>query len=115
MISDILVSLLLLAGALFVLIGAIGLVSLPDFYTRLHAPTKATTLGVGFMAVASVIHFAGLGQFSVKELLILAFLFITAPISAHLMMKTALHLGLQERALEREEDQDGAAPEPPKH
>jgi len=111
MISVILVSVLLLAGALFVLIGAIGLVSLPDFYTRLHAPTKATTLGVGCMALASVIHFAGQGGSSMHELLILAFLFMTAPISAHLMMKTALHLGLQERSLERDEHEDGAPPQ----
>lgn len=53
-----LVALFLLLGSLFALIGAIGLYRLPDFYTRLHGPTKATTLGVGGMVIASMIHFS---------------------------------------------------------
>ncbi len=44
---EVVISLFLLGGSLFALIGAIGLYRLPDFYTRLHGPTKATTLGVG--------------------------------------------------------------------
>jgi multicomponent K+:H+ antiporter subunit G len=95
MLSEILTSLFLLIGAAFVLIGAIGLVRLPDFFTRLHAPTKATTLGVGGMLAASIIHFSTHGasaSLSLHELLITAFLFITAPVSAHLMSKAALHL-----------------------
>lgn len=94
MIIEGLVSLFLLIGAAFALIGAIGLASLPDFFTRLHGPTKATTLGVGGMLVASMIHFTSQGKLSVHEILIIAFLFITAPISAHLMMKAGLHLKL---------------------
>jgi multicomponent K+:H+ antiporter subunit G len=96
MLSEILVSVFLIIGAVFALIGAIGLASLPDFYTRLHGPTKATTLGVGSLLVASMIHFASQGTVSVNELLILLFLFFTAPVSAHLLIKAALHLGLRE-------------------
>lgn len=90
-IVEVVVSLLIVAGAAFVLIGAIGLVRLPDFFTRLHAPTKASTLGVGCFALASLLHFssrqAGL---SLHEALIAAFLFLTAPISAQLLAKTRL-------------------------
>ena len=56
------VSALLLVGGAFTLIGAIGLARLPDFYTRLHGPTKATTVGVGAIVVSSVIYFSTLGR-----------------------------------------------------
>lgn len=94
MLIEILVSLFLLIGAGFALIGSLGLAWLPDFYTRLHGPTKATTLGVGGMLIASVIYFSAEGELSLHELLITVFLFITAPVSAHLMSKAALHLNV---------------------
>ena len=84
---------LIVLGALFVLLGSIGLARLPDFLTRLHGPTKATTLGVGALLLASAIFFstrAG-GAISLHELAILFFLFITAPVTAHLLAKAALH------------------------
>jgi multicomponent K+:H+ antiporter subunit G len=96
MVSELLVSVFLIIGAVFALIGAIGLASLPDFYTRLHGPTKATTLGVGSLLVASMLHFAAQDRLSLHELLILLFLFFTAPVSAHLLIRAALHLGLRE-------------------
>ena len=88
---EVLVSVFLLIGSLFTLIGAIGLYRLPDFFTRLHGPTKATTLGVGSMVIASMIYFsAEQGSISLHELLITLFLFITAPVSAHMLAKAAL-------------------------
>ncbi len=85
----------LIFGAAFVLLGSLGLVKFPDTYTRLHGPTKATTLGVGSILVASAIDTSmrepGL---SVHELLIILFLFLTAPISAYLIARAALHLGV---------------------
>ena len=96
MIIDILISLLILIGAAFVLIGAIGLVRLPDFFTRLHAPTKASTLGVGGLLAASMLFFSSRGEgISLHEILIIVFLFLTAPVSAHLLTKAALHLRLE--------------------
>ncbi|WP_303903967.1 Na+/H+ antiporter subunit G [Thiohalomonas denitrificans] len=93
MLIEILVSLFLLIGAGFALIGSIGLVRLPDFFTRLHGPTKATTLGIGGMLIASMIYFSvQTGQLSLHELLVALFLFMTAPVSAHLLAKAALHL-----------------------
>ncbi|MBN8437609.1 MAG: Na+/H+ antiporter subunit G [Candidatus Accumulibacter sp.] len=84
---------LIVLGALFVLLGSIGLARLPDFLTRLHGPTKATTLGVGALLLASAIFFSTRegGAISLHELAILFFLFITAPVTAHLLAKAALH------------------------
>lgn len=94
-ITETLLSLLVLAGAAFTFIGSLGLVRFRDFYTRLHGPTKATTLGVGCLLVASSIYFSITGEgLSLHEMLVSLFLFITAPISAHLLAKAALHQGL---------------------
>ena len=82
----------LIMGGFFVFVGSLGLAKLPDFFTRLHAPTKATTLGIGSILVASMIMTSARdGGFSVYELVISLFLFITAPVSAHMMAKAALH------------------------
>lgn len=90
-----LLSLLVLTGALFTFIGSLGLVRFRDFYTRLHAPTKATTLGVGALLIASSLFFSVSGAgLSLHEVLVTLFLFITAPVSAHLLAKAALHLKL---------------------
>lgn len=87
------ISLLLIAGGAFALVGAIGLVRLRDFYMRLHAPTKASTLGVGGALLASMVFFGWQGErLVIHELLITLFVFMTAPISAHLLMKSALEL-----------------------
>lgn len=90
-----LVSLFLVIGALFALIGSWGLAKLPDFYMRLHGPSKASTLGVGGMLIASMIYFSARDAApSLHELLITLLLFMTAPVSAHVVAKAALHLRL---------------------
>lgn len=90
---------LILIGATFTLIGSIGLYKLPDFYMRLHGPTKATTIGVGAILIASALYFSFYGsQISLHELLITLFLFITAPVSALLMAKAAIHVKTKHRA-----------------
>ena len=83
---------LLLVGAFFLLVGSIGLARFPDFFMRLHAPTKATTLGVGGLLVASMLWHWAHGEWAVRELLITLFLFVTAPVSANLLAQAALHL-----------------------
>jgi multicomponent K+:H+ antiporter subunit G len=91
MLVEIAIGVLVLLGAGFVLVGSIGLARLPDFFTRLHGPTKATTLGVGAIITASILHSTAVsGVPSVRELAISLFLFITAPISAHLLSKAAI-------------------------
>lgn len=92
---ELIISLLLLSGASFALIGSIGLVRLPDFYMRLHGPAKATTLGVGGVLLASMVFFSTRGEeLSLHELMVTLFLFITAPVSAHIVAKAALHIKL---------------------
>lgn len=93
-----LIAALLVAAGVFALVGAVGMLRFPDFFMRLHAPTKATTLGVGGVLLASmVLSWAG-GGFGVHELLITIFLFVTAPISASLLAKAAIHLRAPSKA-----------------
>ena len=93
----ILLVLLLAVGSFFILVGSFSLVKLSEFFKRLHAPTKASTLGVSCVLLASVgYHWFSDTDPQPRELLITAFLFITAPISAHLMAKAALSLHMAE-------------------
>ncbi|MCL7715405.1 Na+/H+ antiporter subunit G [Stenotrophomonas mori] len=95
---QILLSALLLFGSFFILVGALGLIRFSDFFKRLHAPTKASTLGVGCLLVCSVAYHIFLGEDpQPRELLITVFLFITAPVSAHMMAKAALALMMETR------------------
>ena len=91
-------AILVVLGAFFLLVGAIGMIRLPDFYMRLHAPTKASTLGVGGVLLASLLLGWSQGQLGVAELLITLFVFLTAPVSANLLAQAALHLRLPSRA-----------------
>ena len=84
---------LLLAGCFFMFLGGFSLIKLSTFFHRLHGPTKASTLGVGSILVASVIYHTTYGSgLHPRELLITLFLFMTAPVSAHLMSRAALSL-----------------------
>ncbi|MBI5110457.1 MAG: Na+/H+ antiporter subunit G [Rhodovulum sp.] len=97
---EIVVAALIVIGAFFLLVGSLGLAKLPDLMRRLHAPTKATTLGIGATLVASMIAFtAATGSLSVHELLIAVFLFLTAPVTAHMIAKAHMlrHPALQQQ------------------
>jgi len=86
----------LLIGGAFALIGSIGLIRLPDLFMRLHGPTKATTLGVGGILIASMLHFSNQGNgLSLHEVLVTLFLFTTAPVSAYLVARAMLHLSVK--------------------
>lgn len=88
---EIVIAATLVIGAVFTLVGSYGLVKLASPMSRLHAPTKAGTLGVGSILLASSIHSFADGRGSVHELLVLVFLFITAPVSAHFLAKVTIH------------------------
>lgn len=92
LVSEIAIAALALFGAAFTLIGSWGLARLGDFAKRLHGPTKATTLGVGCVLLASMLWFGFTGKPSLHELLITLFLSFTAPVSAHLLIKAAMKL-----------------------
>jgi len=88
LIWDIVISALLVIGGFFGLVGSFGLVKLPDPMTRLHAPTKAATLGVGAVLIASMVYFGAYqNDLTLHELMITLFIFLTAPISAHFIAK----------------------------
>ena len=92
MIAELVISLLLVIGGVFGLIGSIGLLKLRQPMQRLHAPTKATTIGVGAVLLASIIYAATvLDDPSWQEVLIMVFLFITSPITANFLSKAHLH------------------------
>jgi len=85
-----------LAGAFFFLAGAIGLLRLPDFYTRTHAPTKAATLGILFMALGSIIVHLDRGFVGwLENLLLVVFVFLTVPVSTQMLVRGAAARGVR--------------------
>lgn len=92
-IADIIVAALLVVAGVFGIVGSWGLVRLPEPMVRLHAPTKAATLGVGAVLIASMVFFWTLrGYPSWHELLISLFLFLTAPLTGLFLAKAHMHL-----------------------
>lgn len=104
MVMDILITALLVIAGIFGLVGSFGLLRLPDAMTRLHAPTKATTLGVGGVLIASMLYFLTQGTPTAHELMITLFLFLTAPITAHFVAKVHLHLVARQKDLPKPKD-----------
>lgn len=90
------IALLVVAGAAFALLGSIGLVRFPDFYSRLHAPSKATTLGLGCLLLGSLLYFARDGVLTLHEVPFALFVALTTPVSAHLLARAARHRGLHD-------------------
>lgn len=89
---DLLLTALLVIAGLFGLIGSYGLIRLKDGMQRLHAPTKASTVGLGAALLVSMLHGLTIGTgFSWQEVLIVLFIFVTAPISANYLSKVHLH------------------------
>jgi multicomponent K+:H+ antiporter subunit G len=86
------VSLLLLAGAAMTLLGSIGLLRLRRFYERVHAPTLATTLGIGSVLIASMLYFSvQQSRLVLHELLITAFVVVTTPVTLMVLTRAALY------------------------
>lgn len=100
MISELAIAALLVIGAFFLFVGSFGLAKLPDLMRRLHGPTKATTAGVGSVLIASMLYFLLIvGTLSLHEILVAIFLFLTAPVTAHMIAKAHI---LGDRDLQRE-------------
>jgi multicomponent K+:H+ antiporter subunit G len=88
---EIITAILLVGGGLFGLIGSWGLLRLTDPMQRLHAPTKASTLGVGSALIAAAVSiWLASGDSSWREVLVAVFIFVTAPLSAIMLAKTHL-------------------------
>ncbi len=98
-IAELAVSALILIGAFFLLVGSFGLAKLPDMMRRLHGPSKSTTLGIGSLLVASMLYFiVASGEVSFHELLITIFLFLTAPVTAHMVAKAHILRSKRDRS-----------------
>lgn len=90
---EIVVWLCLVAGSVFCVIGGIGVVRMPDFYTRSHAASITDTLGATFILLGLGIH-SGLNLITVKLVFVLFLLYVTSPTAAHALVKAAYSQGL---------------------
>ena len=98
----------LMAGSIFLLIGGLGLIRLPDFYTRIHAAGITDTMGA-WLILVGLMFSAGWTLISVKLLMLLFFLAVTSPLASHALAKAAFLRGLEPmlgRGLEIEGDDD---------
>lgn len=95
-IINILVILFILVGTFFILSASIGIVRFPDVYTRLHAATKASTLGIACILIGAFLFLYGShGIVSGKLLLAVVFILLTAPVSAHMIARAAHQKGIK--------------------
>lgn len=82
------VAVLLCLGSIWVLIAALGIVRMPDVFTRIQVVTKATTFGLGMIMLATALYFGWSGESS-RAILAVIFIFITSPVAAHMLARTA--------------------------
>ena len=92
----------LLAGGFFCVVGGIGLIRMPDFYTRMHAASVIETLGAGLLLLGLMIQ-AGLSLVTAKLLMIGLLIFFTSPTATHALAKAALFRGLPPLLAHRED------------
>ena len=92
--NNILTALFLVFGSLFCLVAALGMLRLPDTVIRMHAATKAGTLGAGLILIAEAFFFAEVG-ITLKALAAISFLLLTAPVAAHLIGRAAYYSGIR--------------------
>lgn len=93
-ILDILSWALILAGSFFTVVGAIGLVRMPDVYTRMHAASVTDTLGAGLLLAGLMVQ-AGLGLVTLKLFFILILFFFMGPVATHALAQAALHASVR--------------------
>lgn len=91
---EIITSIFILLGTFFTFISAIGVIRLPDVYSRMHAAGKSGTLGVVFLMLATFIYFIPEGIINAKILLAIIFVFMTAPLSALMINRSAYRTGV---------------------
>lgn len=92
--SEILVAIFLALGLFFIGAGCLGLYRLPDVFCRMHATSKATTLGLVFILMATFVHL-GFDAVGLKAVLAIVFAFLTAPVGAHLISRAAYQRGVK--------------------
>ncbi len=90
--TDALIMFLSTIGSIFILLAAIGLIRMPDFYLRVSVTTKAVTLGVGLVLISAAVYFNDISVTS-RVTAIILFLFLTAPVAAHVITRAAYFTG----------------------
>ncbi|MEM7050955.1 MAG: monovalent cation/H(+) antiporter subunit G [Acidobacteriota bacterium] len=103
LILDLVVAGFLLAGAFFVVVGGIGVIRLPDFFSRTHGAGITDTMGATLVISGLMIE-AGLSLVTLKLLLILFFLLVTSPTACHALTRAALAEGVAPQVVAPEED-----------
>lgn len=88
------VTALIAVGSFFLLVGTIGLLRLPDIYNRMHATSKATTLGAASLFLAGFVYFDARAE-GLTSLVGIVFLFLTAPTGAHMISRSAQKMGVE--------------------
>jgi multicomponent Na+:H+ antiporter subunit G len=83
---------LIVSGAMFLLIASVGILRMPDLFTRMSASAKAGTLGIGCMLAAVAVHFDETAV-TTRAILIIAYFFLTAPVAAHMIARAAYLAG----------------------
>ena len=91
--SEALSAALMLIGAAFGLLAGAGVVRMPDLFMRMQAATKASTLGIGCIALAVAVHFGELGV-TTRALATILFVFLTAPVAAHMIGRASYFVGV---------------------
>jgi multicomponent Na+:H+ antiporter subunit G len=116
--NDLVTAVFMVIGGIFMLLAAVGILRLPDTYTRLQASTKAATLGVSSILLGAAFHFADLGV-TIRAVTTILFLLATAPVAGHLIARVAYLLRVplweQSRYDELRPHFDDAASPPPAH
>ena len=90
---DVVSLLLMLLGAFFMFVAAVGIVRMPDLFLRMSAVSKSATLGAACMLLAAAVHFNAFG-ITTRVVATTAFLFLTAPVAAHRIGRAAYFLGM---------------------
>lgn len=92
--QDVLTGVLMLTGALFMLVGSLGVLRMPDLFLRMSASTKAATLGTSSLLIAAAVHFSEIGVAS-RAVATIVFLLLTAPVAAHMLGRAGYFVGVK--------------------
>lgn len=92
--NDLIAAVLLVIGGLAMMLAGVGVLRMPDLFMRMQSATKAATLGAGCSLLAVAVHFGEIGV-TTRALLIIAFLFLTAPVAAHVIARAAYATGVK--------------------
>ncbi|WP_436639928.1 monovalent cation/H(+) antiporter subunit G [Microbaculum sp. FT89] len=100
LLADVVSGIFLAIGSFFLVVGALGLIRMPDVFTRMHATSVSDTMGAGFLILGMIVQ-AGFTLVTVKLVIILAVFFFTGPLATHALARGALAVGLRPVLLDR--------------